>query len=173
MPGATITGPLFPTRNDLAADVRQKMAEMLNRRLADTLDLYTQAKHAHWNVKGPDFFQLHELFDHVAKEVFGFIDEIAERVTALGGYATGILRMATASSGLTEFPRDATDGRQCLEALIERFSRYGADNRKGIDAAQNEDDFATADLLTEVARAIDKALWFLEAHVQQQAQRAG
>src|SRR5574341_91523 len=58
------------------------MLELLNRRLADTLDLYTQAKHAHWNVKGPFFFQLHELFDNVAKEVFGFIDEIAERATA-------------------------------------------------------------------------------------------
>jgi starvation-inducible DNA-binding protein len=169
----TVIGSTFQTRNDLAAEVRQRVVDLLNQRLAETLDLYTQCKHAHWNVKGERFFQLHELFDQLAKDVFGFIDEIAERATALGGYAKGTVRMASAGSQLIEFPADAVDGQQCLEVLIERFARYAADNRRAIDTAQNEDDMATADLLTEVARAIDKDLWFLEAHVQRQAQRAG
>lgn len=168
-----ISTPTFQTRNDLASDVRQKIVEMLNTQLAATLDLYTQTKHAHWNIKGPDFYQLHELFDDLATDIFGFIDLIGERTTALGGYALGTLRMASQGSYLPEYPKEAIDGRQHLDALIERYSRYGAECRKCIDTAQNEDDFATGDLFTDVCRAVDKDLWFLEAHVQGQVQRAG
>jgi starvation-inducible DNA-binding protein len=162
----------FQTHIDIAPDVRQRMIAALNQQLAQTLDLYTQTKQAHWNVKGTQFFQLHELFDDLAEDVFEFIDTIAERVTALGGYASGTARMAAADSSLPEYPRDAVDGRQHLEALIERYARYTASNRKALDAAQNEDDAATADIFTDVARAADKALWFLEAHLQAVAQKA-
>jgi starvation-inducible DNA-binding protein len=171
MPAANL--PNFQTRNDLPADVRQKLVTMLNTQLATTLDLYTQIKHAHWNIKGPDFYQLHELFDDLAKDVFGFIDVIAERATALGGYAQGTLRMSAQNSNLPEYPKEAIDGRQHLDALIERFSRYTAECRKCIDAAQNEDDQATSDLFIDICRTVDKGLWFLEAHVQGQVQRAG
>ncbi len=163
----------FQTRNDLAPETRQKMVELLNRQLAATLDLYTQTKQAHWNVKGSDFFQLHELFDDLAKDVFGFIDTIAERATALGGYAEGTLRMAAAHSKLPEYPREAIDGRQHLDALIDRFARYGAAAREALDEATNENDMGTADLFTDVVRATDKDLWFLEAHVQSATQKAG
>lgn len=168
-----ISTPMFQTKNDLSSDVRQKMIEVLNRQLAETLDLYTQTKHAHWNVKGTDFYQLHELFDELAEDVFKFIDLIAERATALGGYAQGTIRMASERSALPEYPREAIDGRQHVEALIDRFSRYGASSRKALDAAQDEDDMGTADLFTDVVRAIDKDLWFLEAHVQSAIQKAG
>ncbi len=173
MPTTTGAGPTFQTHIDLSPETRQKLVDLLNQRLADTLDLYTQTKHAHWNVKGPDFFQLHELFDQLAADVFGFIDTIAERATALGGYAFGTLRMAAGNAKLPEYPREAIDGKQHLQALIERYSRYAADNRKALDAAQDEDDQATADIFTDVARAIDKDLWFLEAHVQSATQKAG
>jgi starvation-inducible DNA-binding protein len=123
---------------------RLRAHRSFKQRLADTLDLYTQCKQAHWNVKGERFFQLHELFDQVAKDVFEFIDEIAERATALGGYALGTARMSAERSKLPEFPRDAIEGRQSLDALIDRFARYAADNRRALDAAQNEDDLATA-----------------------------
>ncbi len=169
----TSTGPTFQTRIDLPPDARHHLVELLNQQLASTLDLYTQTKQAHWNVKGIDFFQLHQLFDQLASDVFGFIDTIAERAVALGGYAQGTARMAAQASKLTEYPKDAVDGRQHLEALVERFSRYTAENRKALDAAQNEDDQATADLFTEIARAVDKDLWFLEAHLQSATQKAG
>ncbi len=156
----------FQTRIDLAPDVRQRMTSLLNQQLAQTLDLYTQSKQAHWNAKGPEFFQLHELFDKVAEDVFEFVDTIAERVTALGGYANGTARMAAANSSLPEYPREAVDGRQHLEALIDRFARYAAANRKALDTAQDAGDAATADVFTDVARSTDKALWFLEAHLQ-------
>jgi starvation-inducible DNA-binding protein len=166
------SGPNFQTRIDVAPEVRHKMIEVLNQQLAQTLDLYTQTKQAHWNVKGPEFFQLHELFDKIAEDVSGFIDVIAERVTALGGYASGTARMAGANSNLPEYPREAIEGRQHIEALVDRFSRYCAANRRALDAAQNEDDMATADIFTDVARAADKDLWFLEAHQQTATQRA-
>ena len=167
------TTPNFQTKNDLSADVRQKLVNMLNTQLAATLDLYTQTKHAHWNIKGADFYQLHEMFDDLAKDIFGFIDLIAERATALGGYAQGTLRMSAQNTNLPEYPKEATDGRQHLDALIDRYARYTAECRKCIDAAQNEDDMATSDLFTDICRAADKDLWFLEAHVQGQVQRAG
>jgi starvation-inducible DNA-binding protein len=172
MPATTST-PSFQTHIDIPADARQRLIGILNQQLAETLDLYTQTKQAHWNIKGSDFFQLHELFDQLATDVFGFIDTIAERVTALGGYASGTARMAAQASKIAEYPREAIEGRQHLDALIERWSRYAANNRKALDAAQNDDDQATADIFTDVARAADKDLWFLEAHLQSATQKAG
>jgi starvation-inducible DNA-binding protein len=168
----TTTGPNFQTHIDLPQDARNRLVALLNQQLAETLDLYTQTKQAHWNVKGNNFFQLHELFDQLASDVFGFIDTIAERATALGGYPLGTARMAAGASKLPEYPRDAIDGRQHLEALIDRFSKYTANNRRALDAAQNDDDQATADIFTDVARTVDKGLWFLEAHLQAAAQKA-
>lgn len=169
----TTTTTSFQTHIDLQPDTRRKVIDLLNQQLAETLDLYTQTKQAHWNVKGTDFFQLHELFDQLAAEVFEFIDTLAERATALGGYACGTARMAAQGSRLPEYPREAIDGRQHLEALIERYARYTANNRKALDAAQEEDDQATADIFTDIARAADKDLWFLEAHLQSATHKAG
>lgn len=169
---ATTSSPNFQTHIDIPLDARQRLIELLNQQLAETLDLYTQTKQAHWNVKGSNFFQLHELFDQLATDAFGFIDTIAERATALGGYACGTARMAAQASKIPEYPREAIEGRQHLDALIERWARYGANNRKALDAAQNDDDQATADIFTDVARAIDKDLWFLEAHLQSATHKA-
>lgn len=156
----------FPTRNDLPAETRSAMVARLNQSLANAFDLYSQTKQAHWNVKGPDFFQLHELFDAIAGELSGFVDELAERATALGGYATGTARMAASASALPEYPTEALGGMDHVEALIERFALFAADIRQGIDAASEVGDQATADLYTEISREVDKRLWFLEAHLQ-------
>jgi starvation-inducible DNA-binding protein len=156
----------FATRNDLPAAVRETMISLLNRDLADTSDLYSQTKQAHWNVKGPEFYQLHELFDELAESVEGFIDMIAERVTALGGEACGTVRMAAAGSRLPEYPRNLAHGLQHVEALAERYSQYAATIRADIDRSAEAGDAGTADMLTEVVRAIDKHLWFLDAHLQ-------
>ncbi|QOY86622.1 DNA starvation/stationary phase protection protein Dps [Paludibaculum fermentans] len=156
----------FPTRIDLPEAEREPMVELLNARLADTADLYSQIKQAHWNVKGPNFFQLHTLFDQLAGEIFPFIDLIAERATALGGVATGTVRMAAGSSTLPEYPLDAVDGQRHVAALIDRYALYTASIRKAIDVADENRDRSSADLFTEVSRTADKQLWFLEAHVQ-------
>lgn len=160
------TSRTFVTCNDLPQVVRERMIALLNQQLADTADLYSQTKQAHWNVKGPEFYQLHELFDELAESVEGFIDAIAERVTALGGEACGTVRMAAAGSRLPEYPTALTRGLQHVEALAERYSQYAASARSGIDAAIEVGDAGTADLLTDVVRAIDKHLWSLDAHPQ-------
>lgn len=156
----------FATRIDLPAQARAGLVAMLNQSLADTFDLYSQTKQAHWNVKGTDFFQLHELFDAIATELIGFVDELAERATTLGGYATGTVRMASSRSALPEYPTDAVDGLEHLEALIERFARYAAELRRSIDESEDLGDKSTADLYTQISRDVDKRLWFLEAHLQ-------
>jgi starvation-inducible DNA-binding protein len=142
------------------------MIELCNQQLADSFDLYSQTKQAHWNVKGKDFYQLHLLFDSLAAEVLEHVDLIAERATALGGFATGTARMAAANSTLPEYPTDAVDGPEHVRALVERYAAYAASTRRAIDTATEAEDQSTADMFTEVSRETDKSLWFLEAHLQ-------
>lgn len=157
---------MFKTRIDIQARTREQEVGLLNQLLADTSDLYSQTKQTHWNVKGPEFYQLHLLFDELARAVEGFVDLIAERVTALGGEARGTVRMAAAGSRLPEYPSVLPEGLEHVAALAERFAQYGAFVRQEIDRTAELGDAATSDLLTEIQRVIDKQLWFLDAHLQ-------
>ena len=159
------SGRFRPTRIDLSIDVRTSVADLLNETLAATLDLKTQIKQAHWNVKGMDFYQLHELFDELATEVEEFIDLVAERVTALAGTAMGTARLAAQRSILPEYPYDIVEGSEHVAALAERFAMYAKHLREAIEKTNDLGDADTADLYTEVSRTIDKRLWFLEAHL--------
>ena len=164
---ATLAKPKsFKTSIDLSADVRAKSIELLNQSLADSLDLYSQLKQAHWNVKGPNFYQLHLLFDDFAEHAEGFIDLIAERVTMLGGYATGTVRMSAANSRLPEYPTNAVDGMEHVRAVVERLANYAATTREGIEQSDKSGDATTSDLYTEISRQVDMDLWFAEAHLQ-------
>ena len=163
---ATKTTQTFATRIDIPEETREQMIELLNARLADNFDLYSQIKQAHWNVKGSDFIQLHELYDTVAESVLEFVDMVAERATALGGVALGTARMAASATTLDEFPLDAHSGKETVEIVADRLAAFGASAREAIDTASEAGDQDTADLFTEISRAIDKHLWFVEAHVQ-------
>src|SRR5438046_903154 len=154
----------FRTSIDLALDARQRSIALLNQHLADTFDLFSQIKQAHWNVKGMQFHQLHVFFDSLAEETEEYVDLIAERATALGGAAFGTARMTAATSRLPEYPLEAIDGRQHVEALVARFAALGATSRSAIDAAAECGDVDTADVFTEISRGLDKSLWFLVAH---------
>jgi starvation-inducible DNA-binding protein len=154
---------MLNTKNDLAGSVRAGMIELLNARLADAIDLQTQIKQAHWNVKGPNFIALHELFDKINEDVEDFVDEIAERAVQLGGVAEGTARMAAKRSSLGEYPANTVEGRGHVEALSSVLAAFGKLARKAIDDANDLD---TADLFTEISRGIDKWLRFVEAHVQ-------
>lgn len=156
---------LYPTRIDIAEGVRTKVIDLLNQSLAATLDLKTQTKQAHWNVKGTDFFQLHELFDEMAGELEEYVDMVAERATALGGTALGTARMAASESILPEYPLDAVGGMEHVTALADRYAAYAKHVREAIDTTDELGDADTADLYTEISRTIDKRLWFLEAHL--------
>lgn len=159
-------GQLYSTRIDMPAETRLQVIAVLNQTLASTLDLKTQVKQAHWNVKGMDFYQLHELFDEMATELEEYIDLVAERVTALGGLAMGTARIAATQSELPEYPLDILDGKDHVTALADRYATYAKSLRADIDKTGGLGDADTADLYTEVSRSIDKRLWFLEAHLQ-------
>lgn len=156
----------FPTRHDLPNDNRRDLVALLNQHLADTHDLHSQTKYAHWNVKGPMFIALHKLFDELAAELAEAADEIAERSTALGGIATGTARHAAAASRLPEFPADTFKDAAVVEALAIRYAALAKSTREAIDTADELADKDTADLFTGLSRELDKALWFLEAHLQ-------
>lgn len=157
---------LFSTSIDLPKKSREAMIDLCNQQLADTFDLYSQIKQAHWNVKGDHFIALHELYDELADIVLAQVDMIAERGTALGGLAMGTARMAASNSRLKEFPLDVTQDMDTVRTLVERYASYAESTRKAIDQAEEMMDTATADLFTEISRATDKSLWFLEAHLQ-------
>ena len=157
---------MFKTKNDLSEATRVKTIELLNARLADCKDLQTQVKQAHWNVKGPNFIALHELFDKVNGAVEEYVDEIAERAVQLGGVAEGTARMVAKRSSLPEYPANAVDGRSHVEALSTALAAFGKAARKAINDANDLGDLDTADLFNEVSRGIDHWLWFVEAHLQ-------
>jgi starvation-inducible DNA-binding protein len=157
---------MHATRNDLPLKIRSRIEKLLNARLADALDLAAQAKQAHWNVKGPNFIALHELFDKLHGAVGGHVDTLAERITALGGTARGTVPTVARASTLKAYPEDISSGREHLLALAERLADFGARVRAAIDEADKLGDAGTADLFTGVSRDIDQQLWFVEAHLQ-------
>jgi starvation-inducible DNA-binding protein len=157
---------MFKTKNDLPEETRARAIELLNARLADCIDLQTQCKQAHWNVKGPTFIALHELFDQVNEAVEDYVDDIAERAVQLGGVAEGTARMVAQRSALAEYPTKTVDGRGHVEALSSALAAFGKAARHAIDQSNDLGDLDTADLFTEVSRGIDKWLWFVEAHLQ-------
>jgi len=166
-PKAQIANPkLFETEIDISAERRIELNALMNKRLASAVDLQTQVKQAHWNVKGPNFIALHKLFDQINDSVESYVDMIAERIVQLGGVAEGTARVAAARSGLAEYPLDIADGLAHVDALSRSLSTFGHEARSTINEVTELEDAATADLFTEVARGIDKWLWFVEAHSQ-------
>lgn len=142
------------------------MAGLLNAHLADAIDLFTQAKHAHWNVRGATFLSLHELFDRIAEDVEGYADDLAERAGALDGRAEGLLRTVARTSRLSAYPSEAVDGPQHLRAMASALAAFGSSVRSAIDTAASAGDAGTADLFTEISRGVDKWLWFVESHLR-------
>jgi starvation-inducible DNA-binding protein len=156
---------LFPTRIALDAEPRQAIVDLLNQNLATLADLFSQTKHAHWNVKGPQFWSLHKLFDELAEKVEEHVDEVAERLTALGGAAKGTMRMAAQSTKLAEFPEGIHVGIDVVKALSDAFGVAANETRNGIVRADEIGDANTADLFTQISRDLDQSLYFLESHL--------
>jgi starvation-inducible DNA-binding protein len=143
---------LNPTHNDLSEKTRRAMIDLLNQHLADAIDLGLQAKQAHWNVKGPNFIALHELFDKVANEAEEFTDQIAERAVEFGGFALGTIQVVSKTSRLTAYPLDIISGKEHVIALSSALAKFGASIRASIDNADDAKDADTADLFTQVSR---------------------
>ena len=156
----------FPNSVNIQDNRKSKVIEILNARLADTIDMKTQVKHAHWNVKGMHFTGLHELFDTVAGHLEEHADLIAERLVQLGGTANGTVRQTAAISSIKEYDLFAVTGAEHVKALVPRLATLANATRQAIDETSQLGDQVTADLFTAVTRAADKDLWFLEAHLQ-------
>jgi len=148
---------------DLAADSRRELIGLLNDTLASALDLSMQAKHAHWNVRGPEFVSFHELFDDAANRLRHSADVIAERATALGGTAEGTARLVSKNSHVTEYDLSAVTTDEHVEALAERMSLYARDLKAAALTAARLGDIVTEDILIEQLRGLDMDTWFLDA----------
>jgi starvation-inducible DNA-binding protein len=156
---------MMETKNDLKSAVRERVGKLLVQHVADTLDLFSQVKQAHWNVRGPQFRELHLLFDELAGALSLQNDEIAERAIQLGCEVPGTIRAAAKSSSLDEYELLAGDGQAHVEGITTQLSAYGAKIRKSIDVTDDAGDMVTSDLLIGVAAQADKYLWMLEAHL--------
>jgi starvation-inducible DNA-binding protein len=156
----------YATLNSLPGPARAQVALLLNRRLADAIDLQGQCKQAHWNVKGPQFIALHQLFDEVYEAVGGYVDLIAERIVQLGGIAEGTVRIAAERSELDEYPVEMWAGMDHVKSLSTALGAFGSRIRFAIQETDELEDAGSADLCTEVSRGVEKWLWFVEAHLQ-------
>jgi starvation-inducible DNA-binding protein len=156
---------MYETRNDLPEGIRSQLVDLLNARLADAIDLRTQVKVAHWNVKGPEFIALHKLFDEVASDADDYVDLVAERAVQLGGVAEGTARQVAARSALDEYGGNG-DAENHVRSVADALADFGRSARRAIGTASDAGDQDTADIFTEISRGVDKWLWFVEAHVQ-------
>jgi starvation-inducible DNA-binding protein len=166
---STASTHLYTTKNDLPEAARTEAIGLLNQRLADCIDLQTQSKQAHWNVKGPSFIALHKLFDEVNEAAGEYADLLAERVVQLGGVAEGTIGVVGERSTLVDYPLGLTTGGEHVAALSDALAGFGRTVRVGIEEMNELEDAGSADILTEISRGVDKWLWFVEAH--QQAER--
>lgn len=157
---------VYATKNDLPEATRTEAIALLNQRLADSIDLQTQCKQAHWNVKGPTFIALHKLFDEINEEVEEYVDLLAERVVQLGGIAEGTVGAVEGRSTLPDYPLGLSTGAEHVAALSDALAAFGRTARIGIEEMNDLQDADSVDILTEISRGVDKWLWFVEAHQQ-------
>ncbi len=157
---------MFRSPSHLSPDARAKLAETLNARLVDGLDLHSQIKVAHWNVKGPNFAALHPLFETFAVGLANFNDAIAERAVTLGALATGTARHVAKHSKLPDYPQETTRDLDHVRLLVERFDRYLEGLRESRGVGEKLADVDTVDLLTGVISEFEKHSWFLRASLE-------
>ena len=154
---------MYQSPSPLSPDARAKLASLLNNRLADGLDLHSQIKVAHWNVRGPQFPALHPLFEQFADQLATHNDAIAERAVTLGALAIGTARQVAAQSRLAEYPAETTRDLDHVRLLADGFDRYLGGVREARAQAEKHADTETVDLLTQVITDFEKNAWFLRA----------
>lgn len=154
------------TRNDVQDNAKTVSIEILQGVLHDGIDLYNATRQAHWNVKGPNFYSVHELLEKFYNDLNVSTDDLAERIVQLGGIAHGTTQNVASSTRLPPYPTNLLPGLDHVTELADRYAAVAKTLREGIDQTDEAGDADTADLLTEQSRAIDKKLWMLEAFLQ-------
>jgi starvation-inducible DNA-binding protein len=158
---------MHKTRNDTAGNALKVSLETLQARLADGIDLALAVKQAHWNLKGPQFIAIHLMLDGFRTELDELNDTVAERIMQLGGSARGTIQAVAGETALEAYPLTIFAIADHLAALIDRYALYANAVRDNIGETDDAGDSGTSDIFTEISRAVDKQLWFLEAHVQE------
>ena len=157
---------MYKNRVALPDDVKEKVVGIMNVTLAAGLDMYSQAKYAHWNVKGVNFYQLHLVFDAVAKVIGKQVDPIAERITQLGGTANGTVRMSAASSPIAPYNVESLSGPEHLESLANSLGTYCKELREASDKIDDAGDGPTSDFYNQLIVDAEEELYFLESHLE-------
>lgn len=157
---------MYKNRVALPDDVKSKVVDVMNVRLAAALDMYSQAKYAHWNVKGMNFYQLHLVFDATAKVIFKQIDPIAERITQLGGVAAGTVRQSAEVSPIAPYKTDAVDGPSHLTALADALGTYCKELRDASDKIDDLGDEPSSDFFKQLVVEAEEELYFIESHLE-------
>ena len=157
---------MYQARIDINEVTRSKVISELQARPVDAVNLFTQIRQVHWNVKGSRFMALYELFESVAELLQDHSDQMAERIAALGGRADGTALIAASHSAIKEYPFDIETGRDHVIAGADRLAAFACSIRASINQTEVEDDAGPADLFTEISREIDKQIWFVKAHLQ-------
>jgi len=156
---------MFRTKNSVAEKTRQNVINALQTPLANAIDLMLQMKQAHWNIKGPNFIALHELFDQINEQSEKYVDLIAERIAQLGGVVEGTSQAIAKNSSLPEYPLTVSNEREHIEYVSRALAFFGETMIEGIAQVNEWNDVGTADILTEISRSVDKNLWFVESHL--------
>ena len=165
-PATHIVDRLYPNHVALSDDVKKQVTQAMAAPLAEALDLYSQAKFAHWNVKGDNFYQLHLVFDHVAKVIGKQVDPIAERITQLGGVANGTVRQASCTSTIPEYDVDAIVGMDHVRALAGSLGHYAKTLRDASSKIDDIGDEPTSDFFNQLIVDAEEQLYFLESHLE-------
>ncbi|MDU7522164.1 MAG: DNA starvation/stationary phase protection protein Dps [Roseomonas mucosa] len=159
------SGTRWPTRNSVGENAKNVSLTTLQALLTDSIDLYNATRQAHWNLKGTNFIGLHEMLEKFYNALNEQSDMLAERMVLLGGVANGTTQNLANTTRLPPYPGDLLDSIGHVKELADRYAQVGKALRDGIDETDDAGDADTADLLTELSRAIDKNLWMLEAHL--------
>ncbi|MBI2893729.1 MAG: DNA starvation/stationary phase protection protein Dps [Deltaproteobacteria bacterium] len=155
----------YPAAVKVSNDTKQKIVELINPSLARTIDLFLEAKHAHWNSKGKQFYSLHLLFDVVAKHLRKQADDLGERVASLGGVAQGTVQEVARTTDLQPYELGSASVDDHVSAIVENLAQHASALRKAIDRTEEIGDLATQEILLTHLCKVEQDTWLLESHL--------